>query len=94
MLAAQERLRKEKEELGILFDAKDVEIVFLKPQIQKLSSKGSYTFDELATENVKIRRRVDELVGEIQEQNREVKDLTKKLLVTLNAGNSRVEMLL
>lgn len=94
LLAIQERMGKEIEELRIMLAAKVIEIVHLKLEILKMSSEGQVSIDELAAQNVKLKNKIIELTSQVQRLTIEVKAFTKQLLGAHAAVAERLDMVL
>lgn len=72
LLAVQENLSKEMDEMRVIIAAKDTEILKLKLKNQQLSSEGPGVTEALNTENADLKKKVSILTDEIQSLNAEV----------------------
>lgn len=72
LLAVQENLSKEMDEMRVIIAAKDTEILKLKLKHQQLSSEGPGVTEALNTENADLKKKVSILTDEIQSLNAEV----------------------
>lgn len=93
ILAAQEYLKKELEELRIELAIKDTMIVHLKLENKKMSSEGPCATEKLSTKNTKIKEKIAELTDEVLRLNVEVKALTKQLLDAHASATDRMVIL-